>query len=388
MSAWAVDPNAHISQYAHSAWLVRDGVFSGIPRAFAQTSDGYIWVGTTAGLSRFDGVRFIPWSPPKGQSLPSPRINSLLGSGDGSLWIGTAEGLAHWQNGQLTSYRERGIVPSIAQAQDGAIWFVLAESAGTVARLCQVVGDAIHCHGSEDGLPSVNYFGLAEDKEGNFWLGTVKGEVVRWKSGVSHSYSPNKASSSSMQGIVNSIVTATDGSVWAATDLPGIGLQHIVGDVRQQTFVIPDFDSGITGSNYLLLDREGALWVTTSKNGIYRIYNGLAEHFGAAEGLSGDLAIRLFEDREGNVWISTTKGIDNFRSLAVSTFSVLEGLGGDDVDAVLAVRDGSVLASGVGFMDVIREGAFHHLRRSCRVHWLTPFSKIMQAGSGAVLRMI
>jgi ligand-binding sensor domain-containing protein/signal transduction histidine kinase len=361
VSGWAVDPNVHIAQYAHSTWLARDGFFSGIPRVFAQTGDGYIWVGTTAGLFRFDGVRFIPWSPPVGQSLPSPRINFLLGSKDGSLWIGTAEGLAHWQNKRLTSYRERGIVPSIVQARDGAIWFVLVEAAGTVARFCQVVGDTIRCHGSEDGVPNLNYFGLAEDQEGNFWFGTDNGTLVRWNPNTNHTDRPAGLLSPSVRGAVSDIAVASDGSLWTVT--LGIGLQHMVGNTQQRAFATPEFDSGAAGSNMLLLDREGALWVTTNKNGIYRIYNGRADHFGASDGLSGDLAIHAFEDREGNVWVSTAKGIDNFRSLPVSTFSVREGLGGEDVDAVLALREGGVLASGAGFFDVIREGRVSQLKK-------------------------
>ena len=77
--ARAVDPNNHISQYAHTAWRVQDGIFEGTPRVLAQTTDGYLWIGTTSGIVRFDGVRFIPWAPPDGEKLPSQR-NSYLDS--------------------------------------------------------------------------------------------------------------------------------------------------------------------------------------------------------------------------------------------------------------------------------------------------------------------
>src|ERR1700758_3473656 len=70
-SAWAVDPSRHISQYAHTAWRIQDGVFTGAPQAITQTTDGYLWIGTEAGLLRFDGVRFAPWTSPDGKHLPS-----------------------------------------------------------------------------------------------------------------------------------------------------------------------------------------------------------------------------------------------------------------------------------------------------------------------------
>lgn len=90
---WAVDPGTHISQYAHTAWRIQDGLFSGAPNAITQTADGYLWIGTQNGLFRFDGVRFTLSAPGTGK-LASSGIFSLLGDPDGSLWIGTGANLA------------------------------------------------------------------------------------------------------------------------------------------------------------------------------------------------------------------------------------------------------------------------------------------------------
>ena len=72
--AHALDPTRRISQYGHTAWRIQDGFLGASPNAIAQTADGYLWIGTEAGLVRFDGVRFVPWTPPSGQALPSPSI--------------------------------------------------------------------------------------------------------------------------------------------------------------------------------------------------------------------------------------------------------------------------------------------------------------------------
>src|SRR6266852_390599 len=79
-SVWAVDPSRRISQYAHTAWRIQDGVFSGAANTITQTTDGYLWIGTEAGLVRFDGVRFVPWIPPYGKRLPSSNVTSLMGA--------------------------------------------------------------------------------------------------------------------------------------------------------------------------------------------------------------------------------------------------------------------------------------------------------------------
>ena len=62
--AFALNPSLDISQYAHTAWTVRDGFFKGVINSIAQTPDGYLWLGTEFGLLRFDGVRAVPWQPP------------------------------------------------------------------------------------------------------------------------------------------------------------------------------------------------------------------------------------------------------------------------------------------------------------------------------------
>src|SRR5262245_35656628 len=85
--ALALNPSLDISQYAHTAWKIRDGFFKGYITSFAQTADGYLWLGSEFGLLRFDGVRFVAWQPPAGQSLPSNYIRSLRVASDGTLWI-------------------------------------------------------------------------------------------------------------------------------------------------------------------------------------------------------------------------------------------------------------------------------------------------------------
>src|SRR5215203_6551706 len=70
-AAGGLDPNTALTQYGHTAWRVRDGYFAGPPSSITQTKDGFLWIGTDAGLIRFDGVRFMPWQPPAGSHLPN-----------------------------------------------------------------------------------------------------------------------------------------------------------------------------------------------------------------------------------------------------------------------------------------------------------------------------
>jgi two component regulator with propeller domain len=49
-AVFALNPDRHISQYGHTAWRIQDGFFGGPVHSITQTPDGYIWVGTEAGL--------------------------------------------------------------------------------------------------------------------------------------------------------------------------------------------------------------------------------------------------------------------------------------------------------------------------------------------------
>src|SRR5258708_34568548 len=92
--ALALDPALDVSQYAHTAWRTREGFARGEIESIAQTSDGYLWLGTQLGLLRFDGVRAVAWQRPPGGSLPNSHIRSLLGGREGTLWLATDAGLA------------------------------------------------------------------------------------------------------------------------------------------------------------------------------------------------------------------------------------------------------------------------------------------------------
>src|ERR1700686_2782982 len=122
--ALAVDPDRRISQYGHTVWRIQDGAISP-PTNIAQTTDGFLWITTAQGLMRFDGVRFMPWQPPQGQSLPGTHFSAIFGSRNGSLWIGTTRGLARWKDGQLRTYTDlehpAGIF-EIMEDDSGTIW--------------------------------------------------------------------------------------------------------------------------------------------------------------------------------------------------------------------------------------------------------------------------
>jgi ligand-binding sensor domain-containing protein len=149
-SAFALNPTLDVSQYAHTAWKIRDGFAKGSILSIAQTPDGYLWLGTAFGLYRFDGVRNVLWQPPPDQHLPSSTITRLVAARDGTLWIGTWNGLASWKNGKLTQYAELAGLPIRALVEDheGSIWAGTNGSPGPAdGKLCEIRNGSVRCRG-------------------------------------------------------------------------------------------------------------------------------------------------------------------------------------------------------------------------------------------------
>jgi len=307
---------------------------------------------------RFDGVRFVSWQPPEGKELPSSRINSLLGARDGSLWIGTSMGLARWQNGNLTAYWDApGSIMAILEDHAGTIWIARANLSDAKGPLCKVADTKVRCFGRDDGIALPYAVTLANDSLGNIWLGGGL-MVSRWQISSSDTYVPAGLNPAEIFNGVLALAGRPDGSVWVGLVHAGKGggLQQLA-QGAWKPFIAPEFDGSTLEVTALLLDRDNSLWVGTLNRGIYRIQGNRVEHFRGSDGLSGDAVSvnGLFQDREGNIWIMTSRGIDNFHDIRVASFSTRQGLSSDQVNSVLASRDGTVWIGSYS-LDVLRVG--------------------------------
>ena len=340
----ALDPTHRISQYGHTAWRIQDGNFGGQPVSITQTTDGYLWIGTSTGVLRFDGVEFVPWTSLSSDKLPSADVHAVLGAKDGSLWIATENGLVQWVNHHSTSFLIGHEFNAILQDEKGAIWVTRSGSGPRALPLCRIRGTDVQCfsYGTGDGAGLSAAIGLAEDSSGDLWVGHDTA-VVRWNAAPTKIYRPAALRSHQGTGGVVAFAAAPDGSVWVGVDTSGHGggLQHIVNGVVEP-FAVPKLDRETLEVQALLTDRQGNLWVGTGNQGLYRIHGSDVDHFGSADGLSGDYVNQIFEDREGNLWFANSNGLDMLRDLRVTTFTKREGLSEDVVESVLAARDGTV----------------------------------------------
>jgi signal transduction histidine kinase/ligand-binding sensor domain-containing protein len=357
-SANAVDPNRRISQYGHTAWRLQDGVFNSTPNVIAQTTDGFIWIGTQAGLVRFDGSRFVSATTTSiGQPIPDVKITSLRRARDGSLWIGTPYGLSRLKDGELITYSTAIGISTIIEDHEGTIWVTRYRVTDGNGPLCRAVDRELQCYGTDAGIP-VNYgVGLAEDSLGNLWIGSYN--LVRWRPGSTETFFEEELKHLKGSPGVIDIAAGPSGSLWVALEGtgPNLGVRHYA-DGKWTSYAVPGFDGSRVNAQSLFLDRDGALWIGTVSEGLYRIFNGKADHFRAVNGLSGDSVLTFFQDREGNLWVTTNGGVDLFRNTSITSFSTQEGVSSTEVRSVLAARDGSLWIGGRGSLDNLRNGEF------------------------------
>ena len=348
--AFALDPSLDISQYAHTAWTIREGFFRGNIYSIAQTGDGYLWLGTEFGLLRFDGNRYIPWQPPAGQNLPGNGITKLLVTSDGTLWIGTYAGLVSWSGGKLTRYPQldKQFVAALLQDHEGTVW--VGTLGSPFGRLCTIKNGDVQCQ-SQDGALGRMVSSLYEDSAGALWAAAQSG-LWRWRPGLPTQYAmPTTELKDLNRGDQGELLIAMRGGI------------RQFSDGKSEAYAIPGGKP--FSANRLLRDHDGGLWIGTIDQGLIHVRRGRTDLFSKSDGLSGDVIFSLFEDREGSVWVSTNGGLDRFRDLAVSTISVEQGLSNDAAWSILAARDGSVwVASRDGLnrwnngqMSTIRKGS-------------------------------
>ena len=115
---------ASINDYVVKKWSTSDGLASQSLTSIVQDRQGYIWVGTQFGLSRFDGMNFTNYSTANAEFLQSNAINKLQLDQDGLLWIGSKSGLVRLdpRSFDYATFNVNGAVHDILADKEGRIW--------------------------------------------------------------------------------------------------------------------------------------------------------------------------------------------------------------------------------------------------------------------------
>jgi ligand-binding sensor domain-containing protein len=317
-----------------------DGLPSSEVWSVAQDGEGYLWLGTNAGLVRFDGVQFVSWVAFRPAMLPNKPVRALYLSRDGSLWIGFGDdgGVSqmkaaghehgwHVQNYAGADGLGRGAITGLVEDHGGTIW------AGNQTGLYSLSGDRWSKWTGPD-FPDGPVHSAYVDRRGQLLVSTSSGVLKRSsEEGIFHRVSQARLGDSEGD-VVRSISVDAAGRIWM-TD-PAAAVRTI----DQGRVVTPLLEKG-RGAR-LLHDTVGNLWVGTWGQGLWRVQRNVVtgravvERSTALTGLMGNGVNSLLQDREDNIWAGTLDGLNRLtphKATPITNLGLVAGveLTGDSV---------------------------------------------------------
>jgi signal transduction histidine kinase/ligand-binding sensor domain-containing protein len=404
--ARALDPHKSITQYSRTAWNQADGLPQDTVRAIAQTTDGYLWIGTDEGLARFDGYDFTTFDKANGQ-LPANSIAALAATSDGLLWAGTPNGLVEYRNRKFRTFTLRDGLPdnnitAIYPDHAGALWIVAGEAlsrfengrftnylpgprfpvtfvravvedqrqqlwvAGFNAIGKLVNGNFVPVIG-ETELAGQLVSVMAADLDNNLWIAGTMGLMVRSPSGHIRRYDTG-------DGLPTLFVRALwcdrNGTMWAGTNG---GVARFDGH-RFNTAQSEESEDAV---RCLLGDREGNLWIGQQNTGLTRFRDDLFTVYGRSEGLPSDQPNAIFQDRGGRIWVAFhDAGLMMFEGDDTRIFTTQDGLPNNEVYSIHQRRNGDLLIAARDGMAVLHGEEITRLTPSDPLARLNVFTAI------------
>lgn len=293
--------DSKLGDFAITHWTRENGLPDNAVTCLAQTRDGFLWVGTSAGLVRFDGLKFAPVKIPLPDARNVNEITALYQDGKDRLWIGTREdGLWRLAEGALSRVSlsrgsEGSAVTSIAGDNNGDLWV------GTSAGLNRFSGTNITLFTVADGLPSDVVSSIHFSTSGTVWITTHKG-MCQFKNGRLTPFE-FQADSAGRSPEMIGMYDDQRGNLWAFGDSYLVNLN----DGKRFNY----FRNGDTTSLRiwtLCEGRDGQLWIGTSGQGVFSFSDGRFRPLSLREAsLSSDVQA-ICEDREGSLWLGTFGG--------------------------------------------------------------------------------
>lgn len=332
--------------YFARAWTSEDGLPENNVVGLAQTPDGLLWVATQGGLVRFDGVRFQPFEAAITAGFVTRTMRLLYLDRENRLWLAKEGGVLVCLDGTtVRTLTPKDGLPaldagqrSLAEDGEGSLW--ISYSLGQVVR---VKHGEVTQFSAQDGLPTGGVALFCTDRAGRLWF-EKNGRAGVFRDGkfvTLLDLSPHAIG----------IAPASLGGIWICVNRQVMRFSE--GGEPVPLAELPDSQNRLDPT-VLLEDHEGAVWVGTAADGLFRCdTNGVTGAETTYPAISS-----LVEDRAGNLWVGTLGGgLNRVQPRAVSLIGPATGLPFDEgVRSVCQDASGALWAVGRNGMVVRQEG--------------------------------
>jgi len=329
VSGAALDPTRALSQYLYDSWGAEKGLPGESITAIAQTSDGYLWIGTDKDLVRFDGLNFRQFERAHPDPILIGPVRALVVDVSDNLWI-------LLQNTQVFRYHN-GIFEPIRGWTEGGTTAMARGTSGAVLLSSFAAGTLTY---SENHFRNLSSAALLAD------AARVANSEAPDQRATPFSWLDRMASPTSL---VVSMAQTNDGKIWLATEHHEIfylqnGRISGVSNGRTETKV-----------NCFLPLQNSELWIGTPK-GVLRWSGKELTAAAVPSSLLHLDVLSILRDRDSNTWIGTGRGLFRYNQNGVSLLSAHEATG--PVTALFEDRDGSIWFGGARGLERLRDSTF------------------------------
>lgn len=312
--------------YAVTAWTIAEGIPQTDIRTLALDGDGYLWIGTNVGLTRFDGSAFDDYPRGEAAGPPDAAVWALAPDGRGGLW-------ALWPRWGVGRIGPDGTVQPPAGSRLPDFRFLdFAVGPGDTAWVTTGSGLRRFAGGEWTSVPGLpdgavgEALSVATNRDGAVWVGGTRG--------LFRAAPPSGGGTARIGGLaceaVMDLAPAADGGVWVATCR---GVEHASADGATVELVIPR-PRGVPPQRITVGDEPGVLWVG-DQQGVHRFRASLGRGgtqlarptFDHGLDLQGSPIVALVGDGSGGVWVGTrSAGLRHVRRLMARRLGVADGL--------------------------------------------------------------
>ncbi len=335
---WGAPPPLTQRRYLIDSWRTAQGLPNDAVTAILQSHQGYLWVGTSNGLARFDGVRFTSFRAVDTPELRDSRITCLYQDSGGALWIGTGSGLIRYEGGRFEACTtEQGLssdqVRCVGQDAAGSLWV------GTASGMNRLDKARFSSFFQIEGLPDDRINAMTSLPNGKWIVATGRGLTV-FNGSIFSNYLPVHGMPG---GNVRLLRTDRGGNLWLAD---GAGLWMVSlerpGGVATQVYA---------GRVSALLQRaSGEIWFGTAGGNLLRLSGRSPGDAPVEVARLPSAIIYLYEDREGSLWVGTAQdGLREVRRRQLHLARLPGGAAAGEVTAMVVMPTNKIwLASGGG----------------------------------------